>query len=100
MNIFNSKGKVLVTGGTGFLGAYIAKELMEKGYAVRVIRRGNHLPAFIPAAVSAAIDWRSGDVLDVTCLEEAMEGVDAVIHSAAKISFSARDRRELFSTNI
>ncbi|HVS97474.1 MAG TPA: NAD-dependent epimerase/dehydratase family protein, partial [Puia sp.] len=42
----------------------------------------------------------SGDVLDVVGLEEAMEGVDAVIHAAGKVSFSDRDRRELFSTNI
>ena len=30
---------VLVTGGTGFLGAYIISQLVDKGYAVRAIRR-------------------------------------------------------------
>ncbi len=100
MNNFTSKGKVLVTGGTGFLGAYIIRELVEKGYTVRAIRRSNLLPAFIAPVIGQEVEWISGDILDVTCLEEVMEGVDAVIHAAAKVSFSARDRRELFSTNI
>ena len=39
--------KVLVTGGTGFIGAYILKELVEKGYSVRATRRSNKLPFFI-----------------------------------------------------
>jgi len=96
----NSKGRVLVTGGTGFLGAYIIRELVEKGYAVRAIRRDNHPPAFISPTTWQSVEWVSGDVLDVTGLEEAMEDVDAVIHAAAKVSFSTRDRRELFHTNI
>ncbi|HMI59714.1 MAG TPA: NAD-dependent epimerase/dehydratase family protein [Puia sp.] len=93
-------GKVLVTGGTGFLGAYIIRELVAKGYSVRAIRRGNSLPAFIPPAILEKVEWISGDILDVTGLEDAMEDSDAVIHAAAKLSFAARDRREMFSTNI
>lgn len=100
MNKLNSKGMVLVTGGTGFLGAYIIRELVNKGYAVRAIRRTDHLPAFIPSATWKGVEWIPGDILDVTLLEEAMEGVETVVHAAAKVSFSARDRGQLFSTNI
>jgi nucleoside-diphosphate-sugar epimerase len=91
---------VLVTGGTGFLGAYIIKELVEKGHPVRAIRRGDSIPFFIPPPISAKVEWIRGDILDIVGLEEAMEGVDAVIHAAAKVSFARRDRRELFHTNI
>jgi dihydroflavonol-4-reductase len=91
---------VLVTGGTGFLGAYIIKELVEKGHAVRAIRRSDTLPFYIPPAIWEKVEWIPGDILDVVGLEEAMEGVDAVIHAAAKVSFAGRDRRELFHTNI
>jgi len=91
---------VLVTGGTGFLGAYIIKELVEKGHAVRAIRRGNTLPFFIPPHLLEKVEWVSGDILDVVGLEEALEGVDAVIHAAAKVSFAKGARRELFHTNI
>lgn len=92
--------RVLITGGTGFLGAYIIKELVEKGHTVRAIRRSDKLPFFIPAHFFDKVEWLPGDVLDVTGLEEAMEGVDAVIHAAAKVSFARGDRSQLFSTNI
>jgi dihydroflavonol-4-reductase len=94
------KGKILVTGGTGFLGAYVIRELAERGWAVRAIRRGNTLPAFIPADIVRQVEWVAGDVLDVVALEEAMEGVDGVVHAAAKVSFASRDRHELFSINV
>jgi dihydroflavonol-4-reductase len=100
MNSTTTKGTVLVTGGTGFLGAYVIRELLDKGYAVRAIRRGNTLPAFIPAHRLQQAQWIAGDVLDVSGLEEAMEGVDGVIHTAAMVSFSGRDRSELFRVNV
>jgi dihydroflavonol-4-reductase len=91
---------VLVTGGTGFLGAYIIKELVNKGISVRAIRRSNHLPAFIPASVLNQVHWIEGDVLDLVSLEASMEGVDTIIHSAAKVSFNAHERQEMFRVNI
>jgi dihydroflavonol-4-reductase len=91
---------VLVTGGTGFLGAYIIKELIEKGQRVRAIRRSDALPFFLPSNIAEKVEWVQGDILDLVGLEEAMEGMDAVIHAAAKVSFAAGDRRELFHTNI
>ena len=91
---------ILVTGGTGFLGAYIIRELVEKGYAVRAIRRKGKLPFFIPEAILEKVEWVDGDILDIAALEEAMTGVDTVIHSAAKVSLISRERKELFKTNI
>jgi nucleoside-diphosphate-sugar epimerase len=92
--------KILVTGGSGFIGAYIIKELVEKGYAVRAIRHNNNAPFFIPAHINDKVEWVSGDVLDVVSLDEAMDGVDAVIHSAAKVSFNDNDRSALYKINI
>ena len=100
MNSTTTKRTILVTGGTGFLGAYVIRELLDKGYAVRAIRRGNTLPAFIPAHRLQQAQWIAGDVLDVSGLEEAMEGHDGVIHTAAMVSFSGRDRSELFRVNV
>src|ERR1700754_3697774 len=65
MNNHKDKGRVLVTGGTGVLGAYIIRELTEAGWTVRAIRRGDTLPAFIPAAVSEKVEWVTGDILDI-----------------------------------
>lgn len=92
--------KILVTGGTGFIGAYIIKELVEKGYAVRAIRHSKAVPFFMPPHISDKVEWVTGDVLDVIALDEAMEGVDAVIHAAAKVSFHSTDRKTLYKVNI
>jgi nucleoside-diphosphate-sugar epimerase len=91
---------VLVTGGTGFLGAYIIQALVERGYAVRALRRSQKLPSFIPAAIFDQVDWVPGDVLDVVSLEAAMEGVSQVIHAAAIVSFASRDKRDMYSVNV
>lgn len=92
--------KVLITGGTGFLGAYIIRELIQQGFAVRAIRRNTKLPFFIPANILDQVEWVEGDILDVVALEEAMEGIDTVIHAAAKVSFNPKERKELFHINI
>jgi len=91
---------ILVTGGTGFLGAYIIQTLLEKGHAVRAIRRSDRLPSFMPPAIFEKVEWQQGDILDPMGLGEAMEGVGAVIHAAAIVSFAGRDRSALYRTNI
>jgi dihydroflavonol-4-reductase len=100
MNNFNVKGIVLVTGGTGFLGAYIISQLMENGYAVRAIHRNGPMPFFLPDAIREKVEWVRCDIRDPLGLEDAMAGVDAVIHAAAKVSFLKKERREMYSVNI
>ncbi|WP_207511510.1 SDR family NAD(P)-dependent oxidoreductase [Longitalea luteola] len=92
--------KILVTGGSGFIGAYIIKELVEKGYAVRAIRHSKGTPFFIPAHINDKVEWVPGDILDVVSLDEAMKGIDAVIHAAAKVSFNDSERRTIYKLNI
>jgi len=91
---------VLVTGGTGFLGSYIIKQLVEKGYAIRAMRRSKKLPFWIPSSIFHTVEWMEGDVLDVVALEDAMEGVDCVIHSAAVVSFVKKERNNMYQVNV
>jgi nucleoside-diphosphate-sugar epimerase len=99
LRTINLSKKILVTGGTGFLGAYIIKELVGKGYRVRALRRSPQLPFFISPAILQEAEWVQGDVLDVMSLEDAMEGVDAVIHAAGFVSFIRREREEMYRVN-
>lgn len=92
--------KVFLTGGTGFLGAYILRALVQKGIAVRAIRRTDKVPFFLPAEIAAKVEWVPGDVLDVMALADAMEGMDAVIHSAAVVSFHRQDREWMHQVNV
>ena len=73
---------------------------MEKGYVVRAIRRSNKLPFWIPREIFNKVEWIEGDVLDVVALEEAMEGVDTVIHSAAVVAFVKKDRKKMYQVNV
>ena len=92
---------VLVTGGTGFLGSYIIKELVEKNYPVRAIRRTtSKIPFYISANIFEQVQWVEGDILDPVSLDEAMEGADAVIHSAAIISFAKADKKKMYHVNV
>ncbi len=91
---------VLVTGGTGFIGAYIIKNLIEKGLAVRAIRRTASLPFFISKEVLDKVEWVEGDVLDVVALADAMQGTEAVVHAAAMVSFNSNDRSLMYKVNI
>jgi len=91
---------ILITGGTGFLGSYIIKELVEKNYTVRAIRRSNKLPAYISRKIFDRVEWVDGDILDVVSLEEAMEGIDSVVHTAAIVSFVKKDRRQMYQVNV
>jgi nucleoside-diphosphate-sugar epimerase len=92
---------VLVTGGTGFLGSYIIQELVERNYPVRAIRRStSKLPFYIPARIFEKVEWVEGDILDPVSLEEAMEDAEAVIHSAAIVSFHKADKKIMHQVNV
>lgn len=95
-----SANRVLVTGGTGFLGAYVLKNLVEKGIPARAIRRSVKTPFFIPEEITRQIEWVEGDVLDTVLLQDAMQDVTAVIHSAAIVSFHSKDRHLMRQVNI
>lgn len=71
--------KILVTGGAGFLGATITRMLLARGDQVRVFARGHY-----PALEQAGASLFQGDVRDAAAVRQACEGMDAVIHTAAK----------------
>lgn len=91
---------VLVTGGTGFIGSYIIKNLLEKGYSVRAIRRSGKLPFYIASEILNKAEWVEADVLDVVSLNDVMNGIDAVIHCAAVVSFSKKEREKMYQVNV
>lgn len=90
---------IFITGATGLLGSFICKELLEKGYQVRAIKRETSSMALL-GDMADQIDWVVGDMRDTTTLVEALEGVEAVIHGAAIISFDKRDETKMYKTNV
>ncbi len=94
---------VLVTGGTGFVGAHTAAALTAAGHRVRVLARDPDrvAPALSPLSVpSEAVDIAAGDVTDGTAVARAVRGADAVVHAASVYSFDSRSHAATRRTNV
>ncbi len=89
---------ILVTGGTGFVGANVVRELVARGAgSVRVLaRRGGDRRALDGVPVEIV----EGDLLDRASLARAVTGADTLYHVAADYRLWARDPTELHRVNV
>src|SRR5207237_1573337 len=78
----------LVTGGTGFVGANIVRELLAQRRAVRVLARPH---GDRRALAGLDVEICEGDLLDPASVHRAVKGVDVVFHVAADYRLWARD---------
>jgi dTDP-L-rhamnose 4-epimerase len=79
--------KVLVTGGAGFIGSFIADELVRKGHSVAIfdnLEEQVHLGK-IPNYLNKDAEFIRGDVTDRDALKKAVKDADTVIHDAAAV---------------
>lgn len=80
---------VLITGGAGFIGSHVARELLQHGYDVRALDNLSpqvHGPdAQRPDYLEEDVELIVGDVRDRDVLDKALFGVDAVFHFAAAV---------------
>lgn len=82
-------GKILITGGAGFIGSYVSDALLARGFEVRAL--DNLSPqvhgagAVRPAYLDPAVELQRGDVRDPAAVRRALEGVAAVYHLAAAV---------------
>lgn len=86
--------KVLVTGGGGFLGSTICRQLREEGHDVLSFSRRQY-----PTLTKLGIEQFRGDITSFHDLHKAMAGVHAVIHCAAKVGVWGR-KEQFVQTNI
>ena len=99
---------ILVTGGTGLVGAHLLLHLTEFEEKVSAIYRNASKieltkKLFSEANKSSFFDkivWIEADILDIPSLEKAFVGVDFVYHCAALITFDPNDEDKLRKTNI
>lgn len=92
--------KILVTGGTGYVGACITAELVNAGHGVRLlVRRPSQVPVSLAPYDVEVTDVVEGDVLDADAVSAALDGCDAVVHAAAVYSLDARRAEEMLRTN-
>ena len=89
------KKKILVTGGSGLVGTELLLQLAQTSDEIIAIY--NNSPITIK---SDNITPCQCNILDTTALEEIFQGITHLYHCAAIVSFSPRNRKELFAINI
>ena len=87
----------LVTGGTGFVGANVVRELLAQRRSVRVLARprGDRR-----ALAGLDVEICEGDLLDSASVRRAVKGVNLVFHVAADYRLWARDPEDLHRVNV
>ncbi|MFH1422092.1 MAG: NAD-dependent epimerase/dehydratase family protein [Planctomycetota bacterium] len=87
--------KILVTGGTGFIGSHIVDRLISEKHQVRCLIRNNKSQRWL---AGKPVEFATGDILDSKTLFRAVRGVDTVIHAAGIVK--AKDYSEFKKINI
>lgn len=99
---------VLVTGGTGLVGAHLLLKLLRENQKVRAIYRTSNalqktkdlFETHQAHDLFEKIEWIAADILDIPALEMAFQNIEMVYHAAALISFDPKDEEKLRKTNI
>jgi len=80
-------GKILITGGAGFIGSTLAKISHKNGWEVRILDNlSTGLKQTADALHDLGIDVTIGDVRNKELVNKVMDGCDAVVHLAAQVS--------------
>src|SRR5262249_30481537 len=89
--------KPLVTGGAGFLGSHLPRQLVARGADVRVLLRpssSNRAIADLP------LEYITGDLRDVASLDRALAGVTRVFHVAADYRLWSKRSQDIYDSNV
>ncbi len=103
--------RVLVTGAHGFVASHLAKALLARGGAVRVLDRpapreadvgGERLSGLDLLGIGGEVELAEGDLRDAEAVSDAVAGCDAVFHLAAQtiVGVARRSPAETFEVNV
>jgi len=93
--------RVLVTGGTGFVGGWTAKAMADAGHQVRfLVRRQARLHTTVATLGVDVSDYAVGDITDKESVQAALDGCDAVLHSAAMVSTDPKEAERMMAINL
>jgi nucleoside-diphosphate-sugar epimerase len=88
--------KIMLTGGTGFIGSYVLKFLLEEGFKVNALVRDS---SKLSSKNHSALKIFEGDLSNVNTVNNSLRGCDVVIHLAALVRTKADNPNEFFNTN-
>lgn len=87
--------RYLVTGGTGFLGQHLVRQILEAGDEVLVLARGRDA-----ALAKIGAEFMAGSVLSADSCAEACKGIDGVYHLAGKVDWNPRRTHTLHRLHV
>ncbi|MGH0034963.1 MAG: SDR family NAD(P)-dependent oxidoreductase [Myxococcota bacterium] len=92
--------RVLVTGGTGFIGSHTALALLGEGHEVRLLVRDEAKARRVFDALGAPLpECVRGDMVDAVAVGKALDGADAVVHAAALVALAAQRAQDVLESN-
>lgn len=91
---------VFITGGTGFVGSYLARELIRRGYFLKLLVRPESDRSVFEGFPETQYTFVEGDLSDVFLLRDALQEADYAVHAAAKVSFWKREGDRLYQVNV
>ncbi|MBI4855350.1 MAG: NAD(P)-dependent oxidoreductase [Acetobacterium woodii] len=89
--------RALVTGGFGFIGSFLCKELLQDGWKIRILDIEDKSKDNIEFD---GFDYIIGDIVDYTTMLETTKDVDLIIHLAAKHRFFGVSKDEFYRVNV
>lgn len=93
--------RILITGGTGFVGSHVCRQLMAAGHAVRLlVRDAEKAEAYYRALGEGIPELLVGDVTDVASVQAALQACDGVVHAAAATPMQMGSVEQLFAVNV
>jgi nucleoside-diphosphate-sugar epimerase len=90
---------VFVTGASGLIGSFICRELINKGFEIRALKRKTTDMSLL-SGISEEINWVEGDLKNPTDLQQYLEGINRVVHCAAMVSYDSRDEDDMYRINV
>lgn len=93
--------KVLVTGGTGFVGSHVARQLQAAGHEVRLlVRSSDKARKFFESMQEPLPELVNGDITDADAVQRALAGCDGLVHAAAGTPIRTKSVEEMFAVNV
>lgn len=89
---------ILITGGTGFIGIPLVRELQKKGHSLKLLIRESS--DITPFQDLDNIDYIKGDVQDIDSLYKAVKDVDKIYHLAAYTGIWAKKKSFYYDVNV
>jgi nucleoside-diphosphate-sugar epimerase len=101
---------ILVTGGTGMLGAHLLLDLTKKESKIRALKRKTSnldnvkkIFSFYEPEIDkfySKIEWLDIELFDIDGLNNVMDGIDNVYHVASNVSFDPREKYKTINNNV